>query len=103
MARILRQFGEHTGAQRDRVLLVHRDARHARDRVAAQCREPINDRAEAARMRLQDGSEPVEQIARAVGFNDPERMRRAFVKLYGIPPQAIRRADRQSEGAASSM
>jgi transcriptional regulator GlxA family with amidase domain len=60
-------------------------------------------RAEAARMRLQDGSEPVEQIARAVGFNDPERMRRAFVKLYGMPPQATRRADRQSEGAALSM
>lgn len=52
-------------------------------------------RVEAARMRLQDGSEPVEQIARAVGFTDPERMRRAFVKLHGIPPQAIRRAARQ--------
>jgi hypothetical protein len=41
--RILRHFGEHTGAQLDRVLLVHRDARHARDRVAARCRELIND------------------------------------------------------------
>ncbi len=57
-------------------------------------------RVEAARMRLQDGSEPVEQIARAVGFNDPERMRRAFVKLHGLPPQAIRRANRQ-DGATS--
>jgi transcriptional regulator GlxA family with amidase domain len=37
----------------------------------------------------------VEQIARAVGFTDPERMRRAFVKLHGLPPQAIRRAARQ--------
>ena len=53
-------------------------------------------RVEAARMRLQDGTEPVEEIARAVGFNDPERMRRAFLKLYGLPPQAIRRANRQS-------
>jgi transcriptional regulator GlxA family with amidase domain len=51
-------------------------------------------RAEAARTRLQTGSEPIEQIAQAVGFSDPERMRRAFVKLYGMPPQAIRRADR---------
>jgi len=50
-------------------------------------------RAEAARMRLQDGAEGVEEIARAVGFNDPERMRRAFVKLYGLPPRAIRRAN----------
>ena len=33
-------------------------------------------------------------IARAVGFNDPERMRRAFVTRYGQPPQAIRRMGR---------
>lgn len=52
-------------------------------------------RIEAALQRLQDGAEPVEQIARAVGFTDPERMRRAFVKLHGLPPQAIRRAARQ--------
>jgi transcriptional regulator GlxA family with amidase domain len=51
-------------------------------------------RAEAAYLRLQDGFEPVEVIARAVGFNDPERMRRAFVTLYGQPPQAIRRLAR---------
>ncbi|MCL2430630.1 MAG: helix-turn-helix domain-containing protein, partial [Alphaproteobacteria bacterium] len=55
-------------------------------------------RVEAARMRLQDGSEPVEQIARAVGFAEPERMRRAFVKLYGLPPQAVRRAHRDRLG-----
>lgn len=57
-------------------------------------------RVEAARMRLQDGSEPVEQVALAVGFTDPERMRRAFVKLYGLPPQAIRRAYRRDGGPA---
>ncbi len=51
-------------------------------------------RVEAARMRLQDGTEPIEQIAVAVGFIDPERMRRAFVKLHGHPPQSIRRARR---------
>ena len=51
-------------------------------------------RAEAAYLRLQDGSEPVDVIARAVGFNDPERMRRAFVTRYGQPPQAIRRISR---------
>lgn len=52
-------------------------------------------RVEAARLRLREGGEPVEQIARSVGFADPERMRRAFVKLHGIPPQAIRRTARQ--------
>lgn len=51
-------------------------------------------RAEAARLRLQDGSEPIEQIALAVGFIDPERMRRAFIKIYGQPPQSIRRTNR---------
>ncbi len=52
-------------------------------------------RVEAARLRLQDGSEPIEQIALAVGFTDPERMRRAFIKLYGHPPQSIRRESRR--------
>jgi transcriptional regulator GlxA family with amidase domain len=55
-------------------------------------------RVEAARLRLQSGSEPIEQIAFAVGFTDPERMRRAFIKLHGHPPQAIRRESR-SNGA----
>ena len=54
-------------------------------------------RVEAARARLQDGGEPVETIALAVGFADPERMRRAFVKLCGMPPQAIRRLDRRRD------
>jgi transcriptional regulator GlxA family with amidase domain len=51
-------------------------------------------RVEAARLRLRDGSEPIETIALAVGFTDPERMRRAFVKLHGHPPQSIRRESR---------
>ncbi|MGG1947462.1 helix-turn-helix domain-containing protein [Trinickia sp. NRRL B-1857] len=53
-------------------------------------------RVEAARLRLQDGSEPIEQIALAVGFTDPERMRRAFIKLHGHPPQTIRRESRSN-------
>lgn len=54
-------------------------------------------RVEAARLRLKDGSEPIEQIALAVGFTDPERMRRAFIKLHGHPPQSIRRESRLSD------
>lgn len=53
-------------------------------------------RVEAARLRLQDGSEPIEQIALAVGFTDPERMRRAFIKLHGHPPQSVRRESRMN-------
>lgn len=51
-------------------------------------------RAEAARLRIEAGREPIEAIAREVGFADPERMRRAFLRLFGQPPQGIRRAAR---------
>ncbi|HQT62409.1 MAG TPA: GlxA family transcriptional regulator [Acidiphilium sp.] len=60
-------------------------------------------RVEAARVRLQEGSEPVELIAQAVGFTDPERMRRAFVKLFGMSPQAVRRVDRGAEGLSGPI
>ena len=60
-------------------------------------------RLEAAHRRLLDGSEPVEIIARAVGFNDPERMRRAFLKQYGQPPQAIRSRARGSPSTGSNV
>ena len=53
-------------------------------------------RAEAARVLIETSSEPIEEIARQVGFADPERMRRAFVRLFGQPPQGIRRAARAS-------
>ncbi len=48
-------------------------------------------RAEVARVRVERGVEPIEIIARHVGFTDPERMRRAFVRIYGHPPQSLRR------------
>ncbi|QND53136.1 GlxA family transcriptional regulator [Phyllobacterium sp. 628] len=51
-------------------------------------------RAEAARVRIESGNEPIESIAISVGFTDPERMRRAFLRLYGQPPQALKRAAR---------
>jgi transcriptional regulator GlxA family with amidase domain len=51
-------------------------------------------RVEAARERIEAGSEPIEQVAAATGFGDQERMRRAFVRAFGQPPQALRRAAR---------
>jgi len=51
-------------------------------------------RAEAARLRLENSREPIEMIARGVGFADPERMRRALLRVYGQPPQALRRIAR---------
>ncbi|WP_070886918.1 GlxA family transcriptional regulator [Pseudomonas argentinensis] len=51
-------------------------------------------RVEAARLRLRESSEPIEKIAVSVGFTDPERMRRAFIKLHGMSPQTVRRLER---------
>ena len=51
-------------------------------------------RADVARGRLETTAEPVERIAEAVGFGDAENMRRAFIRIYGQPPQSIRRAIR---------
>ncbi len=51
-------------------------------------------RADMARGRLEATTEPVERIAEAVGFGDAENMRRAFIRIYGQPPQSIRRAIR---------
>jgi transcriptional regulator GlxA family with amidase domain len=49
-------------------------------------------RLEAARGAVEAGATPIECIARDAGFGDPERMRRAFVRAFGQPPQALRRA-----------
>jgi transcriptional regulator GlxA family with amidase domain len=51
-------------------------------------------RAEVARLQIEIGFEPIEMIARSVGFSDPERMRRAFIRAFGQPPQALRRIAR---------
>jgi transcriptional regulator GlxA family with amidase domain len=51
-------------------------------------------RLEAARVRVEAGYEPIDRVAEAAGFRDPERMRRAFLRAFGQPPQALRRAAR---------
>ncbi len=51
-------------------------------------------RLEAARERVEAGVEPIEFVAAKVGFGDPERMRRAFVQTFGVPPQGLRRQAR---------
>jgi transcriptional regulator GlxA family with amidase domain len=57
-------------------------------------------RVEAARERIESTPDPIDRIAEQVGFGDPERMRRAFLRAFGQPPQALRRA-RQATGSAS--
>ena len=51
-------------------------------------------RLESARERVEHSAEPIDVVARRVGFGDPERMRRAFVRAFGQPPQALRRMAR---------
>jgi transcriptional regulator GlxA family with amidase domain len=50
-----------------------------------------NLRVEAARLVMEHGRHPIDVIARQTGFADRDRMRRAFLRAFGQPPQAIRR------------
>ena len=52
-------------------------------------------RLEVAHERVENSPEPIEQIASQLGFHDPERMRRAFLRAFGQPPQAMRRMARK--------
>ncbi len=53
-------------------------------------------RIEVARSRVQSSSEAIERVAEMTGFHDPERMRRAFIRAFGQPPQSLRRAAREA-------
>jgi len=55
-------------------------------------------RIEVARERVQASSEAIERVAEITGFRDPERMRRAFIRAFGQPPQSLRRAAREGVG-----
>ena len=48
-------------------------------------------RLEAARRRLEDTADGVEQTARCCGYGTPEAMRRAFVRTLGVSPGEYRR------------
>ena len=47
-------------------------------------------RLEAARVMMETSRHPVEVVARETGFGDRERMRQAFLRAFGKPPQAMR-------------
>jgi transcriptional regulator GlxA family with amidase domain len=53
-----------------------------------------NLRVEAARTMIDAGELALGVVAREAGFGDPERMRRAFLRTLGQPPQSIRRSAR---------
>lgn len=58
-------------------------------------------RVEAARTMIESGVHAVDAVARESGFGDPERMRRAFLRAFGQPPQALRRGLRGGRDAAA--
>jgi transcriptional regulator GlxA family with amidase domain len=51
-------------------------------------------RVEIARSSLETMHAPLQRVAEASGFGDPGRMRRAFLRVLGQPPQALRRTAR---------
>ncbi len=48
-------------------------------------------RLDLARERVEAGVQRISEIAEQTGFHDQERMRRAFMRHFGLPPQAMRR------------
>jgi len=53
-----------------------------------------NLRVEAARLMMETGRHSIDVVASDTGFGDRERMRRAFIRAFGQPPQVIQRANR---------
>jgi len=51
-------------------------------------------RVEAARALMEQSRHPIDVIAQQTGFSDRDQMRRAFLRAFGQPPQALRRAAR---------
>ncbi|WP_314972785.1 GlxA family transcriptional regulator [Comamonas testosteroni] len=51
-------------------------------------------RLEAARLMIEGSRHPLEVIARETGFRDRRHMREAFLRGFGMPPQAVRREAR---------
>ncbi len=58
-----------------------------------------NLRVEAARVMMEQGRHPMDVVANETGFADRERMRRAFLRAYGQPPQTMRRNAREEARA----
>lgn len=55
-------------------------------------------RVEAARALIESGRSSLQEVADQTGFGDLERMRRAFVRMFGAPPASLRRGVRAASG-----
>jgi transcriptional regulator GlxA family with amidase domain len=52
-------------------------------------------RLESARLMIEQSRHPIQVVAKETGFVDPRRMREAFLRTFGLPPQAFRRNSRE--------
>lgn len=60
-------------------------------------------RLETARAAVETSHAPLDRIAETAGFGDPGRMRRAFLRNFRQPPQALRRARASEDRSARSQ
>jgi transcriptional regulator GlxA family with amidase domain len=61
-----------------------------------------NLRLEAARVMMEQTRHPIDVVARETGFGDRRRLRQAFLRSFGQPPQTIRRNARAETPAEAS-
>jgi transcriptional regulator GlxA family with amidase domain len=54
-----------------------------------------NLRLESARALMEDSNHSLDVVAQLTGFGDRDRMRRAFLRTFGLPPHVIRRQARR--------
>jgi transcriptional regulator GlxA family with amidase domain len=61
-----------------------------------------NLRLEAARLMMEQTSHSLDEVAQETGFGDRRRLRQAFLRVFGQPPQTIRRNARTDNFAKAS-
>jgi transcriptional regulator GlxA family with amidase domain len=61
-----------------------------------------NLRLDVARTMLEDGRHSLDTVALETGFADRERMRRAFLRAFGQPPQVIKRTARHHQAPVTA-
>jgi transcriptional regulator GlxA family with amidase domain len=58
-------------------------------------------RLEAARFMLEEGCHTLSVVAQETGFAHRERMRRSFLRAFGVPPEALRKPYRRGQHEAN--
>jgi len=59
-------------------------------------------RVEAAKSLVEESRHAIDVVARETGFADSERMRRAFIRKFGHPPQTFRRVAHKAAAAPAT-